>query len=253
MMILHDLIHYLDTLLDIKSNPDLCPNGLQIFGSTHVNKIITGVTACQALLDAAIEKNADTILVHHGYFWQGEDPCVTGIKYNRLATLIKNNINLIACHLPLDSHVVYGNNVQLAKILNINVDSSCLESNVAPNYFFTGKPDTPQKPDDFVKHINHCLKRMPLHIAGKSTMINAIAWCAGAGQNFIDQAIENNVDAFLTGEITEKTVHIARENHIHLFVAGHHATERYGIKALGEHLAKQFQIEHQFIDIDSPI
>jgi dinuclear metal center YbgI/SA1388 family protein len=247
-----DLTTYLHTLLDVDRIPDYCPNGLQVLGRPSIQKIVTGVTACQDLLDAALAAKADALLVHHGYFWKGEDPCITGIKQKRLQTLLQNEISLLAYHLPLDIHPIYGNNAQLGKLLGIpthkrfsikgGLDLLCL-----------GKLETPCRGADFAQQLQEKLHRKPLHITKTNKLIRSLAWCTGAAQDFIEAAIAQGADAYLTGEISERTVHIARESNIHLFAAGHHASERYGVIALGEHLAQQFPIEHQFIDVDNPV
>jgi dinuclear metal center YbgI/SA1388 family protein len=244
-----ELISYLDKLLTPENFQDYCPNGLQVEGKKKVNKIITGVTACQSLLDIAVSEKADAVLVHHGYFWKEEKPCIIGMKHKRIATLIDHDINLIAYHLPLDAHPTCGNNVQLAKILNIEIDTAQEKDSLV----LTGKLKTTMLPDAFISHISSRLDRKPLYIPGASKTIKTIAWCTGGAQDFIEQAANLKVDAYLTGEVSERTVHIAREMGVHFFSAGHHATERYGIKFLGEHLAAEFGLECKFIDIDNPV
>lgn len=252
MIKLNQLVHYVNQLLNIKTFADYCPNGLQVNGRETVKKIITGVSACQLLLDAAVNKKADAIIVHHGYFWKNEDPCVVGSKYQHLQTLLKNEMSLLAYHLPLDAHGEFGNNAQLGKLLNfellhrVDVGNNLELLNI-------GKLNHSMQGAQFSDYLTHKLARKPLHIAGSDRGIKTIAWCTGAAQDFIEMAIAQNVDAYLTGEVSERTVHIARENKIHFFAAGHHATEKCGIKALGEHLALEFQLEHEFIDIDNPV
>ncbi len=255
MVDLQELTAYLNTLLELEKFQDFCQNGLQVVGNKKIKKIITGVTACQKLLDAAIEESADALLVHHGFFWKGEDPCVIGIKKNRLSVLLKHDLSLLAYHLPLDMHSIYGNNIQLAKILDINVVESKnpFHKFSRSDLIFLGRLQSPMSPEVFSQHINQCLNRQPLHIAGDAEMICSIAWCTGGAQDLVEEAVQLRADAYLTGEISERTVHIARETGIHLFAAGHHATERYGIKALGEHLAEHFDLQHKFIDIDNPV
>lgn len=242
------IVNYLAKLLAVDEFSDYCPNGLQVEGKQQLNKIITGVSACQQLLDAAVKANAQAVLVHHGYFWANEDPRIIGIKKQRLAALLKHDINLLAYHLPLDMHLKYGNNVQLAKVLEFNIDAHRNKTNI-----FTGKLKQPMSAAALAQHIKHKLKREPLHIAGATRPIKTIAWCTGGAQDYITQLAELNVDAYLTGEVSERTVHIARELGIHFFAAGHHATERYGIKALGEHLAAKFKLQCEFVDIDNPV
>ncbi|CAN5385664.1 Nif3-like dinuclear metal center hexameric protein [soil metagenome] len=252
MLTLPTLLAYLDDLLQPKLVQDYCPNGLQVQGRKEIKKLITGVTACQALLDAAIAKKADAILVHHGYFWRGEDARVVGMKQRRLRSLLLNDISLLAYHLPLDIHAEYGNNAQLGKILAISLEKTFAAGQV-PGLIFVGRFSSPLSATEFTQRLRLRLGREPLHISASDKPIATIAWCTGGAQNFIEQVIDYGVDAYLTGEVSEQTVHIARENQLHFFAAGHHATERYGVKAVGEHLADHFKIDHEFIDIENPV
>jgi len=230
---------------------DYCPNGLQVEGRPQVRRIVSGVTASQALLDAAVEADADVVLVHHGYFWKGENPCVVGMKQRRLKTLLSNDISLLAYHLPLDLHPQVGNNVQLAQQLDITVEGP-LDPDNPKVVGLVGSLDEPMSARDFARRVQDVLGREPLLIEG-SQMIRRIGWCTGGGQGYIDQAIAAGVDLYLTGEASEQTVHSARENDISFIAAGHHATERYGVQALGEYLAKRFALEHLFIDCPNPV
>lgn len=246
------LLQHLETLLQPQTYRDYSPNGLQVSGREHVNHIVTGVTASQALIDAAIEQGADTILVHHGYFWKGEDPRVIGIKRERLKALLTHDINLIGYHLPLDCHPLYGNNVQLAERLNLKIDGSIDEHDPSvPG--LRGRLPKAMTGADFSLWLAERLDREPLHIGEETDIIESIAWCTGAAQGYLQRAVDLGVDAFLTGEVSEPTVHLARETGIHFFGAGHHATERYGVKVLGEYLAEQFDLTVEFIDIDNPV
>ena len=249
MIVRGDLIQYLNSILKPETFSDYGPNGLQVEGREEIKKIVTGVSACQALLDIAVEQNADAVLVHHGWFWKNEEPEIVGIKHHRLKSLLTHDINLIGYHLPLDAQPTYGNNVQLAKLLGFEIDSKIIDN--AMVYF--GHLIVPQSGSFLKKHIETTLNRKPLYIPGKSPDIKTIAWCSGGGQDFINHAVNKGVDAYLTGEISERTVHVARETGLHLFGAGHHATERCGIKALGEHLAEHFKIDVEFVDIDNPV
>lgn len=231
---------------------DYCPNGLQVQGRENVSKLVTGVTACQGLIDAAVEAGADAILVHHGYFWRGEDQSISGIKKSRIETLLKNDISLLAYHLPLDVHREFGNNVQLAEVLEIEIEGELGKQNNHP-IGLTGAPRRELDFDSLGALITEKLGRKPLAVAGTSKNIRSIAWCTGAAQNYIELAVAAGVDAYITGEVSEPTVHIARESGIHFFSAGHHATERYGVQALGGYLAEKFGLDHQFIDIDNPV
>ena len=247
-----ECLSYLETLLEPNRFQDYCPNGLQVAGQENIHKLVTGVTASQALLDAALDLGADTILVHHGYFWRGEDQRIIGLKQRRLKQLLINDVNLIAYHLPLDAHHSLGNNAQLARLFDLEVDgriSGAGDPAIGLCGCFTQEKTVPE----FADNIRQVLGREPLVIQGHDRPMTTIGWCSGAAQGYIEQAAELGLDAFMSGEISEQTVHLARELGINYFAAGHHATERYGVKALGEHLAEQFDIQHQFVDIDNPV
>ena len=243
---------YLDNLLQASRFKDYCLNGLQVEGRQHIKKVITGVTACQALIDRAIEENADAILVHHGLLWKHEALTVTGMKKRRLSALLAHDINLFAYHLPLDAHETLGNNAQLAIHLGWDAHGP-LGNDEQTQLIFQGEVPIAQTPLHFSQALSTHLSHLPLHIAGAAKTIQRIAWCTGAAQSFITSVLNKGFDAYISGEASEYTTHIARENGLHYFAAGHHATERYGIKALGEHIATQFELEHLFIDIPNPV
>ncbi len=251
MMTLQELINYTNSFLQIDCFKDYCPNGLQVEGASVVQKIVTGVTASQALLEAACDRNADAVVVHHGYFWSNEDPRIIGIKRSRLKVLLQNNISLLAYHLPLDAHPEVGNNAQLAKLLGIKTDGPLLSDSqsVCGSY---GHFHQATQADDLKNLLDTTLQRPCIHVNAKPASIQTVGWCTGAGQGFIELAVKQKLDAYISGEISEPTAHIAREAGIHYFAAGHHATERYGVQALGEHLAQKFDLMHEFIDIDNP-
>jgi len=242
----------LNTLLKPEQFKDYCPNGLQVQGKQEIRTMITGVTACKALIDRAVSEHADMLLVHHGYFWRGEDPSVTGIKRARIQALLAHDINLFAYHLPLDVHPELGNNAQLGKLLGLQ-SSGEFASYQGRNIGMTGKLESACSVQGFAELLESRLHRMPLVIEGDKAEINTVAWCTGAAQNYIEEAIAAGVDAFLTGEVSEPTVHIARESGIAFFSAGHHATERYGVQAVGNYLADKFQLQHSFVDVDNPV
>lgn len=244
------LVAECDRFLNVAKIADYCPNGLQVEGRSQVRRIVSGVSASQALLDAAIEAQADAVLVHHGYFWKNEDARIVGMKQRRLKTLLNNDISLLAYHLPLDVHPQVGNNAQLARVLDLLVEGP-LEPDNAKSVGLVGSLRTPISPVEFQRRIYQALGREPLLIDGQRP-IQRIAWCTGGAQGYIEQAVAAGVDAYLTGEISEPTVHIARENGLSFFAAGHHATERYGVQALGDYLAAQFGIEHRYIDCPNP-
>lgn len=241
----------LENLINIELNTalfqDSCPNGLQVEGRANVQRIITGVTACQALLDKAVAEQVDAIIVHHGYFWKNEAQVICGMKRMRLKTLLSNDINLYCYHLPLDAHLLLGNNVQLAQLLDIHVIGK-----IKPFLLYGSfkQPLTSQALQQRIKnrlgyHVLQCSDNAPKYIC-------RVAWCTGSGQGFIDSAIHFGIDAFITGEVSEQTIHSAREMGVHFFAAGHHATERGGVRALGEWLVQDHGFDVQFIDISNP-
>jgi dinuclear metal center YbgI/SA1388 family protein len=242
----------LDAELQTSRFKDYCPNGLQVEGREQIRRVVTGVTACQALLDAALVEEADAILVHHGYFWRGEDERVRGMKRQRLQTLLRHDLNLFAYHLPLDVHPRLGNNAQLAERLQLRVAGGLEPDNPLSVGLHGGLPEV-MTAAELAAYIEDRLGREVLHIGDPGDEIETLAWCTGAAQNYIERAEALGVDAYLSGEISEQTVHIARETGMHYFACGHHATERYGVQALGDWLARQFGIEHVFIDIDNPV
>ena len=245
------LLQEIEQFLNVNAISDYCPNGLQVEGKAQIKRIVSGVTASQALIDAAIELQADAILVHHGYFWKGEDQRVIGMKQRRIKALLTHDINLLAYHLPLDVHPEVGNNVQLAQRLGLTVTGS-LEPGNTRSVGLIGTLDTPLSAKDFAAGIESVLSRAPL-VFDQHKPIQSVAWCTGGAQGYIEQAIAAGVDAYLTGEVSERTFHEAQENGISFFAAGHHATERYGVQALGEWLVKRFGIEHHYVECDNPV
>lgn len=231
---------------------DYCPNGLQVEGRDKLQHIVTGVTACQALIDKAIELDADGILVHHGFFWKNEAEVITGMKRRRIQALLKHDINLYAYHLPLDVHPELGNNAQLAKRLGLSLTRG-LEAWDPRSVAMVGKLDEPVSGSEFAARIEKVLGRQPLHIAGHTGELKKVGICTGGGQSYLGLAAEQGLDAFISGEISENTVHTAREMGIDYFAAGHHATERYGVQALGEWLASEHKLQVTYVDIDNPV
>jgi dinuclear metal center YbgI/SA1388 family protein len=245
-MKINDLSDYLNQLLQPERFSDYCPNGLQVEGKHEINKIVTGVTASMALLQAAMQANADAVLVHHGYFWRGEALPITGIKKQRIHFLLQHEINLLAFHLPLDMHPELGNNVMLAKHLGLEVTKWV-------EMLALAELNQPQTLKSFAELVEKKLRRKPQVIGDLTSSVKCIALCTGAAQGYIEQAHAANADVYLSGEISEQTVHVARETGMSYISAGHHATERYGIQALGQHLANKFGIKHEFIDVDNPV
>ncbi|MCV6588238.1 MAG: Nif3-like dinuclear metal center hexameric protein [Marinobacterium sp.] len=246
------LLNYCDTLLEPGKFRDYCPNGLQVEGKPQIQRLVSAVTASQDVLDAAVAWQADAILVHHGYFWKGEPEPVCGIKRKRLKTLLQHDISLIAYHLPLDAHPQLGNNARLGQLLGLT-ETGPLELGNPNSIGLVGRLAQPQSAQQFADHIAAVLGREPLLITGGDHLIETLGWCTGGAQGYIDKAIAQGLDAFISGEVSEPTFHAARENGIHYLAAGHHATERYGAMALGEALAAEFGLEHRFVDSDNPV
>ena len=248
-MQLEQLREFCDEYLKVNEFDDYCPNGLQVEANAEVENIVCGVTASQALIEAAIDHGADTLIVHHGYFWKGESQTITGYKGRRIGNLIRNNINLLAFHLPLDVHPEVGNNVQLARVLDWEVTDSFGEQGLV----FEGRLAAEQSLAELTQHIETGLETRTLAIEAGDHAIKRIAWCTGAAQGFIEAAAARGVDAFVSGEVSEPTFHLARELGVHYIAAGHHATERYGVQALAKVIARQFGVKQQFIDIPNPV
>ncbi|MEM8499512.1 MAG: Nif3-like dinuclear metal center hexameric protein [Pseudomonadota bacterium] len=250
---LEQLIDLADQTLQPQRFKDYCPNGLQVEGRPTVARIVTGVTACQALIDAAIDVQADAILVHHGYFWRGESPVLTGRRVKRIKSLLDNDISLLGYHLPLDVHPELGNNASLAKVLGLSIRSNA--DSVEQDLLMVGELGEPMTGAELAEHISVRLDRPPLHVAAEpheDRKLSTVAWCTGGAQGYIEQAIELGVDAYITGEVSEQTVHSARESRLHFYAAGHHATERFGVQSLGKYLAGALELECHFVDIDNP-
>ena len=245
------MVKHLEQALDITRFRDYCPNGLQVEGKSEIRTIVTGVTASLALIEAAIDARADAILVHHGYFWKGEDARVIGTKQKRLKLLLAHDINLFAFHLPLDMHPEFGNNAQLGRVLGF-VPSGRFGDDGLGWLGVAAEPPVATVAD-LARHIESRLGRTPQVIGDPAQPVGSIAWCTGAAQNFLGAAIAAGATAYLSGEISEPTVHLARESAVAYLACGHHATERYGIQALGQQLASSFGVVHRFIDIPNPV
>lgn len=244
-----ELTTYLNGMLMPERFHDYCPNGLQVEGRDEIHRIVCGVTANRALIEAAIERGADCLLVHHGWFWKGEDGRVTGFRKQRLQRLLAHDINLIAYHLPLDAHPVVGNNAQLAARFGWTIDGHFGEHDlgcraVLPAPIFAG---------DIAAQAARLLERPPLLIGDPGQAVRTVAWCSGGAQDWFEAAIAAGAELFMSGEISEQTTHLARESGVAYLAAGHHATERYGVKALGEHLAERFGLDCEFVEIDNPV
>lgn len=238
----------LDTLLNASAFKDYCPNGLQIQGTASITKIATAVTASHAVIQAAAAWGADALLVHHGYFWKGEAQPLVGMKYERIATLMRHNINLVAYHLPLDAHETLGNNAQLGMKLGF-VEEGQLPTQ---SLVWHGGSELASL-GALAQHVTQVLGRAPQVVGELNAPIGLVAWCTGAAQDFITEAAAFGCDTYISGEISERTFHEARELGINYLACGHHATERYGVQALGAHISKNFGLECCFFDENNPI
>lgn len=245
------LLQAFDTLLEPGRFKDYGPNGLQVEGKPIIRKIVSGVTASLALIEAAIDARADAVFVHHGLFWRGQDGRVTGWMKQRLALLLAHDINLFAYHLPLDAHPVLGNNAKLGEVLGLAADSRFGEQELG---FLGGWTDGqgPGTSQGLVQHLENKLYRPVVSINGAKGAIERVAWCSGGAQNYFEAAIAAGAQAFITGEISEPQAHLARECGVSFLACGHHATERYGAPAVAAHVAEQLGLSHEFIDIDNP-
>lgn len=252
MITKEELALYLHQLLRCELYNDYAPNGMQVEGKKEIQRICSAVTASKEVIEQAVSWNADALLVHHGYFWKGEAPVITGMKQERISALLQNQLNLFAYHLPLDCHPELGNNACLAQLLEVNL-VRMHRAGSTDNLLWSGTLSQAMHPDEFTAFLTKKLNKPPLFIKGHSKPIHRIAWCSGGAQDFIEDACRLGVDAYLSGEISERTYYQAKELGIHYYSCGHHATERFGIQALGAHLASHFKLEHIFIDSDNPI
>ncbi|MBA3031812.1 MAG: Nif3-like dinuclear metal center hexameric protein [Gammaproteobacteria bacterium] len=274
-MLRDDLGAYLDSLLEAARFRDYCPNGLQVEGRAEVRRIVCGVTASQALIDAAVECAADAILVHHGWFWKNEDGRITGFRKRRMQTLLAHDINLFAYHLPLDAHAELGNNAQLAARLGWTATGRFAEQDIgfigipvsaaphaghavpASGHFIPAAghfvPPAPTFAEDLATQVGQVLGRDPLLVGDGRRLVKKIAWCSGGAQSYFEQAILAGADLYVSGEISENTVHLARESGVPYLAAGHHATERYGVMALGKHLFERFGVGCEYVELDNPV
>lgn len=248
-MKLDELQRYLDVLLDAGRFEDYCPNGLQVEGRAEVRRIVAGVSASQVLIDAALERGADALLVHHGWFWRGEDGRVTGFRRHRLKALLAHDISLLAYHLPLDAHPEFGNNAQIALRLGWTAEGRFGEQDLG----WLGSLPEALPAELLARRVATAFGRQPLLVAGDGRPIRRVAWCSGGAQNLFEAAIAEGVDAYLSGEISEQHVHLARETGVAYIAGGHHASERFGVQALAGHLAGHFALDCEFVDVDNPV
>lgn len=243
-----DIDVYLSAVLQAATFKDYGPNGLQIEGRAGVTRVVSGVTASLALIEAAIAAQADAVLVHHGLFWRGQDGRLTGWLKQRVQRLMAHDISLFAYHLPLDAHAEFGNNAQFGWRIGVNADARFGDQSLG----FIGSLEQPMTTPDLLGRLRQLSSRTPAHVEGDGRALRRVAWCTGAAQSYFEGAIAAGADVFITGEMSEPQVHLARETGVAFIACGHHASERYGVQALGSHMAEHFGIEHRYIEIDSP-
>ena len=249
-MQLVELTARLDALLEASRFKDYCPNGLQVEGRPAVERVLCGVTASQALLDRAVCGGYDAVFVHHGYFWKGEDGRINGIRRQRLKSLLTNDISLLAYHLPLDAHERYGNNAQLGKLMGWTAEGRFAERELG----WCGRPaQAGETAAQIARSLATQLEREPLLVGDGARVVRRIAWCTGGAQGYFEQAIAAGADVFVSGEISEQTVHLAREAGIPYIAAGHHATERYGARAIAAYLEAELDLQADFVDLPNPV
>ena len=249
---LFDIIHWCDQTLKSQEFRDYAPNGLQIEGKQHVNKILCAVTASQTAIEAAIERNADLLLVHHGYFWKGEPYPITGMRGKRIKSLIQKDISLAGYHLPLDSHPTLGNNAAIADLLLLK-DIEALDPNEKHPIGNIGYLSTPMTPEAFKSFVSERLGFDAIHLPANKQLIHKVGFCTGGAQDYITKAAEQNCDAYISGEVSERTFYQAQELDVHYYACGHHATEKYGVQRLAKAISEQFNIEYEYFELNNPI
>jgi len=236
-------------LLEAARFRDYCPNGLQVEGRGQVRRVLCGVTASQALIDEAVRRDVDAVLVHHGWFWRGEDGRVTGFRKRRMAALLAHDISLFAYHLPLDAHAELGNNARLGRLLGWETTGRFAEQDIG----YLGVPLQPSFSGELAARIGNVLGREALLVGDATRPVQRVAWCSGGAQGYFEQAILAGADVYVSGEISEQTVYLARESGVPYIAAGHHATERYGVQALGRHLAENCGLSCEYFELDNPV
>ena len=250
---IHGVTKYIHSLLNVDKYNDYCPNGMQISGTSAIKKIVSGVSANAELIARAIELKADILLVHHGLFWKGDNNTLIGVKKDRIRMLLENNINLLAYHLPLDIDPTYGNNVLLGRKLQWDISRS-FSINGIEHLGLISHLSQPLSCNNLAILLEQSLNHKPIFFSPKNKdKINTVAWCSGAAEDGIEAAAMHGADAYISGEVSERTFHLAKELNIYYYAAGHHATECFGIESLGSHLAEKFSLHHDFINVYNPI
>jgi dinuclear metal center YbgI/SA1388 family protein len=252
MATLQEILQWCNDTLKTQEFKDYAPNGLQIEGNSEVKKILCAVTASQEAIDAAITQQADLLLVHHGYFWKGEAYPITGMRGKRIKALIKNDISLMAYHLPLDSHPILGNNAAIAEILELeNIEA--LDASERHPIGNIGYLKQAISPEAFKEILTERLGFNTIHLNADKESIQKVGFCTGAAQDFISKAAEQDCDAYISGEVSERTYYEAKELDVHYYACGHHATERYGVQRLGQAISEQFNLEYSYFELNNPI
>lgn len=245
-----ELLQAFDSLLTPERFSDYGPNGLQVEGKPQVRRVVSGVTASRAFIEAAVAAGADALFVHHGLFWRGQDGRITGWMKQRLALLLRHDINLFAYHLPLDAHPELGNNAQFGRRLGLRADGRFGQQDLG---FIGAREDGGTwSAGELARHVEQVLGHAVVHVGGEERPLQRIAWCTGGAQGSFEAAIAAGADAYITGEISEPQAHYARECGVAFLACGHHASERYGAPAVAAHVSAQLGLEHQFIDIENP-
>lgn len=249
---LNEIVTWCDTTLQAQQFKDYCPNGLQIEGKSEVQHLVSCTTASLYAIEAALDLKADALIVHHGYFWKGEPSQLIGLKGKRIKQLMQADVSLIAYHLPLDAHTELGNNKALADLLGIKLTGALDLSERFP-IGNIGELAHAISPEEFALLLETKLGQKPLHIASGKTKVQKIGFCTGGAQDFLYKAAALNCDAYLSGEVSERTYHEALEYGVDYYAAGHHATERYGIQRLAEAVATHFSLQHHYIELNNPV
>ncbi|TCB45224.1 Nif3-like dinuclear metal center hexameric protein [Acinetobacter terrestris] len=249
---LNEIIQWCNQTLKSHEFKDYAPNGLQIEGKPDVNKILCAVTASQDAIEAAIEQGADLLLVHHGYFWKGEPYPITGMRGKRIKSLIQHDISLVGYHLPLDSHPTLGNNAAIADILALE-SIEALDPGERNPIGNIGYLKQPVSAEEFKLYVSQRLDFNAIHLPADKTSIQKIGFCTGGAQDYIGKAAEQNCDAYISGEVSERTYYEAKELNVHYYACGHHATERYGVQRLAKAISEQFDIEYSYFELNNPI
>lgn len=246
------LLDYLDTLLESRGAEDYGPNGLQVEGRDLVETLVVGVSACRELHERAIQCGADAILVHHGLFWRSVPVRLTGWFLRRVEPLVRHGVSLFAYHLPLDRHSRLGNNAVAMQAFGVE-NAIPFAPHFGKEVGLSGSLAEPRTPREFAADCQRVFDQEPLHLGAGPPLIRTIGVVSGGGQTELYAAIDAGLDAFVTGEVSEWVTNVAREAGIHYFAAGHYATERLGVRALGDHLAERFSLRVEFVDVPNPV